>query len=218
MSWTSNWYCTVPVGRPTGTVQYQLDVQLVLYSTSWTSNWYCTVPVGRPTGTVQYQLDVQLVLYSTRKTRDKFFRLWFMALPDTKLDRGKSNRSQQQRTEASSSEPPEMIDAPVLLEGWRVYKRTMVQRNRATLPAGRTRPPHKIFIPRACRQMYKVENHPSSHKCGLCIINFSGRGESKASKTAQSIRTSKQHTNAGKGKSRRRSEMTAANGTVGMEW
>ncbi|TGZ73054.1 hypothetical protein CRM22_001737 [Opisthorchis felineus] len=37
-----------------------------------------------------------------------------------------------------------MGDAPVLLEGWRVYERTMVQRNRETLPAGRTRPPHEV--------------------------------------------------------------------------
>ncbi|KAG5451776.1 hypothetical protein CSKR_109205 [Clonorchis sinensis] len=57
------------------------------------------------------------------------------------------------------SEPPAMGDTPVLLEGWRVYERTMVQRNRATLPAGRTRPPHEVFIPRACYQICRVTSH-----------------------------------------------------------
>ncbi|GAA50525.1 vacuolar protein sorting-associated protein 26B [Clonorchis sinensis] len=49
-----------------------------------------------------------------------------------------------------------MGDTPVLLEGWRVYERTMVKRNRAPLPAGLTRPPHEVFIPRACYQICRV--------------------------------------------------------------
>ncbi|KAG5448567.1 hypothetical protein CSKR_102001 [Clonorchis sinensis] len=54
------------------------------------------------------------------------------------------------------SEPPAMGDTPVLLEGWRVYEHTMVQRKRATLSAGRTRPPHEVFIPRACYQICRM--------------------------------------------------------------
>ncbi|GAA55354.1 hypothetical protein CLF_107669 [Clonorchis sinensis] len=57
------------------------------------------------------------------------------------------------------SEPPSMGDTPVPLDGWRVYERTMVQRNRATLPAGRIRPPHEFFIPRACYQICRVTSH-----------------------------------------------------------
>ncbi|KAG5443061.1 hypothetical protein CSKR_112159 [Clonorchis sinensis] len=71
------------------------------------------------------------------------------------------------------SEPPAMGDAPVLLDGWRVYEGNIVQRNRATLSAGRTRPPHEAFTPRACYQICNVEYHPSSHKCGLCINKYS---------------------------------------------
>ncbi|KAG5443229.1 hypothetical protein CSKR_111069 [Clonorchis sinensis] len=67
------------------------------------------------------------------------------------------------------SEPPAMGDTPVLLEGWRVYERTMVQRNRATLPAGRACPPHEVFIPRTCYQICRDDKSPSSHNCGLCI-------------------------------------------------
>ncbi|KAG5450910.1 hypothetical protein CSKR_109251 [Clonorchis sinensis] len=75
----------------------------------------------------------------------QFFHLWFMALPDTKLNRDEPNTSSNKQK--AGSEPPAMGDASVLLEGCRVYERTMVQRNRATLPAGRTRPPHEVFIP-----------------------------------------------------------------------
>ncbi|KAG5448830.1 hypothetical protein CSKR_103520 [Clonorchis sinensis] len=70
----------------------------------------------------------------------------------------KSNPATDKR-QRPGSEPPAMGDTPVLLEGWRVYERTMVQRNRATLPAGRTRPPHEVFIPRACYQICRVTSH-----------------------------------------------------------
>ncbi|KAG5443747.1 hypothetical protein CSKR_111019 [Clonorchis sinensis] len=99
------------------------------------------------------------------------FHLWFMALSATKPNLGDSNTSSNKRR--PGSEPPAMVNAPVLLEGWRVYERTMVQRNRTTLPAGLTPPPHEVLIPSACYQICKGGNHPSSHKYGLCINTYS---------------------------------------------
>ncbi|KER21305.1 LOW QUALITY PROTEIN: hypothetical protein T265_15119 [Opisthorchis viverrini] len=49
---------------------------------------------------------------------------------------------------------PRVHSTPVPLEGWRVYECTMVQRNRVTLPAGRTRPAHEVFFLRACYQIW----------------------------------------------------------------
>ncbi|KAG5454266.1 hypothetical protein CSKR_106528 [Clonorchis sinensis] len=120
----------------------------------------------------------------------------------------KSNPATDKR-QRPGSEPPAMGDTPVLLEGWRVYERTMVQRNRATLPAGRTRPPHEVFIPRACYQICRVTSHQAViiAACALkktpATRYFIRSGESQASNTAQSFRTSKRQTAAGRGKSRR---------------
>ncbi|GAA51380.1 hypothetical protein CLF_106013 [Clonorchis sinensis] len=88
------------------------------------------------------------------------------------------------------SEPPAMGDTPVLLEGWRVYERTMVQRNRATLPAGRTRPPHEVFIPRACYQICRVKRFAKKKRrfqigCNFILMELDVADFTKECKTAQ---------------------------------
>ncbi|GAA53498.1 hypothetical protein CLF_110377, partial [Clonorchis sinensis] len=71
------------------------------------------------------------------------------------------------------SEPPAMGDAPVLLEGWRLCERTMVQRNRAAIPPGCTRTPHEVFIARACHQIPKEENHQAIVNAACATVKYS---------------------------------------------
>ncbi|KER31863.1 hypothetical protein T265_01953 [Opisthorchis viverrini] len=127
-----------------------------------------------------------------------------------------TNRSQQ-----PDSDSPAMGDAPVLLEWWRVYERTMVQRNRATLPAGRTRPTHEVFsLVHATRSArWKTIQAVIIAVCALinppATIFWSV--ESMASKDSSVNPNKQQHADAGRGKSRRRGEMTIVNESVGLE-
>ncbi|KAG5451799.1 hypothetical protein CSKR_103944 [Clonorchis sinensis] len=60
-----------------------------------------------------------------------------------------------------------MVDAPVLLEEWRAHERTMAQRTMATLPLDQTTT--RGFHP-LCMLPDLQDGKPSSHKCGLCIL------------------------------------------------
>ncbi|KAG5451521.1 hypothetical protein CSKR_108429 [Clonorchis sinensis] len=68
------------------------------------------------------------------------------------------------RSTMPGSEPPAMGDAHVLPEVWQVYERIMVQRNRATLPRGRTRPPHEVY-PSCVLPDLQGDKQPDSHNC-----------------------------------------------------